>query len=116
MGSVYYRDLEHTNSNEEREQFIKRAEDYLKDNLYINYETGEFYDNYPTDFKDSQKSRTRKAKGKMENPNSYVSRLFENLGDQGLLVHSQSRRRLYILGKVRDSIRPRTNKEGEKAS
>ena len=60
---------------------IKRAEDYLKSNLYINYSTGEFCDNYPTSFKDSQKAREEKATKILSKPNSYLNRLFDTLGE-----------------------------------
>ena len=81
MDSVYYKNLQHT-SFEEREGLIKSAEDYLRQNQWVNEETGEIRYNYPSVFRDSQRMREKKAKQKLSNPNSQTSRLFQILGKE----------------------------------
>lgn len=61
---------------------IELAEKFLLDKRKIDKETGEIFQNYPTDFKDSEKKRRNAAILKISNPNSYSSRIFDLLGEE----------------------------------
>ncbi len=77
MDSLYYKNLAHTRDGQ-REKLIKLAIDYIDKNRYVNPETGQIYENYPSALRDFRKWRAQK---KIENPNSYSNRLFSSLGE-----------------------------------